>query len=252
MFVHGTTAARVVDLASKLGGQQMSTDQRPVVVVRMYNEAGVVGDVVRELKSHFETVICVDDGSSDGSGAIASAAGARVVTHPINLGAGAALKTGLDYALATTDATHIVTFDADGQHRVVDAVAMVNHARSHDLDVLLGSRFLDDETEMPASRRMLLRAATRFTRWTSGVSLTDSHNGLRVLHRDFVSRLRLTIAGMGYASELIGALGQPGTRFEEYPVTVLYTDYSRGKGQRNLNAVNIVVDIVLSRIWAPA
>ncbi|MGD9959698.1 glycosyltransferase family 2 protein [Nocardioides sp.] len=222
------------------------------VVVRMYNEAAVVGPVVTELVQCFDHVVCVDDGSSDGSGAIARAAGALVVTHPVNLGGGAALKTGLRYASEVTDATHFVTFDADGQHQVSDALAMVELARTNDLDVVLGSRFLGLESDMPASRRALLRAAALFTRVTTGVALTDSHNGLRVLSRRFATRLRLTIAGMGYASELIAALGADDVTYAEHPVTVLYTDYSLGKGQRNLNSVNIVVDLALTRLWSPA
>ncbi|CUR53939.1 conserved hypothetical protein [metagenome] len=222
------------------------------VVVRMYNEASVVGAVVAELTKSFEHVVCVDDGSTDDSGPIARAAGALVVTHPVNLGGGAALKTGLRYATQVTRASHFVTFDADGQHQVSDALAMVEHARTNDLDVVLGSRFLGVDSEMPRSRRALLRAATLFTRATTGVALTDSHNGLRVLSRQFVSGLRLTIAGMGYASELIAALAADDVTYDEFPVTVLYTDYSLGKGQRNLNSVNIVVDLALTRLWSPA
>ena len=227
-------------------------NQDVCVVVRMYNEASVVGDVVSELIGSFAHVVCVDDGSSDDSGAIARRAGARVVTHPVNLGGGAALKTGLAHAMAATDADYFVTFDADGQHQVSDALAMLQHARAGEFDVVLGSRFLGVESEMPLSRRLLLRTAALFTRATTGVNLTDAHNGLRVLHRDFVSGLRLTITGMGYASELVGALARPGLRHDEYPVTVLYTDYSLGKGQRNLNSVNIVVDLALTRLWSPA
>ncbi len=129
---------------------------------------------------------------------------------------------------------------------------MSAHARSNDLDVVLGSRFLNHESKIPRSRRLLLRAATMFTRATTGVALTDAHNGLRVLRRNFVETVRLTISDMGYASELTAGLNRPGIQYDEYPVTVIYTDYSRAKGQRNLNAVNIVVDLALTRLWAPA
>jgi polyprenyl-phospho-N-acetylgalactosaminyl synthase len=222
------------------------------VVVRMYNEASVVGPVVAELTNTFANVVCVDDGSTDGSGDIARNAGALVVTHPVNLGGGAALKTGLEFARRATHAAYFVTFDADGQHRVQDAVAMVAHARARQLDVVLGSRFLGVDSDMPRARRVLLRSAALFTRATTGVDLTDAHNGLRVLSRTFVDSLRLTITGMGYASELIAALSAPEIRHDEFPVTVLYTEYSLGKGQRNLNSVNIVVDLALTRLWSPA
>ena len=94
------------------------------LVVPLYNEASVIGDVVRGALARFGHVVCVDDGSTDGSADAARAAGARVLRHPVNLGQGASLQTGIEYALAA-GARYVVTFDSDGQHRVDDAVAMV-------------------------------------------------------------------------------------------------------------------------------
>ena len=229
-----------------------ASNQDVCVVVRMFNEASVVGSVVRDLTQDFARVVCVDDGSTDGSGEIAARHGAKVVAHPINLGAGAALATGLDVACHLPGVRHVITFDADGQHRVEDALRLLAVARANDLDVVLGSRFLDDTSEIPPARRTLLKAAAKFTRITTHVRLTDAHNGLRVFTRDFAAGLRLSIPGMGYASEIVEALASGTVRFAECPVTVLYTDYSRSKGQRNLNAVNIVFELALKRLWATA
>lgn len=220
------------------------------VIVPVYNEAAAVGEVVTALRAEFGHVVCVDDGSSDGSDLIARAAGATVLRHAINQGQGAALQTGFDHVLRHTDAAYVVTFDADGQHLVSDAVRMVEHARRTGTDVVLASRFTGTTTEMPAARRMVLKAAITFTKWTAKLEVTDTHNGLRVLNRLALTRIRLTMPRMAYASEFLSAIVPSGLSYSEVPTTVVYTEYSRGKGQTNLNAVNILFDLAVRRMRA--
>ena len=215
------------------------------VVVRCYNEASVVGTVITELNEFFQNVVGVDDGSSDGSDAVMRSCGARVVRHSINLGAGAALQTGIEFALKDAQMRYLVCFDADRQHRVADARAMVDHVRLTELDVLIGSRFLGGKQEIPLSRRWILLAGRFFERVTSGVSLTDAHNGLRVLSRRFLSDVELTAADMSYASELLVAIRRSGMRFAEFPVEIRYDEYSLAKGQKSINSVNIAMDTLL-------
>ncbi|MGA8845771.1 MAG: glycosyltransferase family 2 protein [Nocardioides sp.] len=218
------------------------------VVIPMFNEASAIAPVVLDVLSRFDRVVCVDDGSSDDSAQVARAAGAVVVQHPINLGQGAALETGIRYALLDPGVTHVVTFDADGQHDVADAAAMVLAAVRDDLQVVLGSRFLGDPQDIPPTRRLLLRAATRFSRVTTGLRLTDAHNGLRVFRRDAAARLSLKMHGMSHASEILVKIAAERWRYAEHPVTITYTDYSRAKGQRAYNAFNIAFDIAVSRL----
>jgi polyprenyl-phospho-N-acetylgalactosaminyl synthase len=232
--------------AAGVGGPEENADV--CVVVPMYNEATVVGDVVARLRTVFDRVVCVDDGSTDSSAEVASAAGATVVRHCTNLGPGAALQTGLEYAVRCTDAEYIVTFDADGQHRVEDAEAMVSSARADGVDILLGSRFLTATSDIPSRRRLLLRGALQVSRMTSRLELTDTHNGLRVLRRRVASELNLKMRWMAYASELEAAIRQRRWTYREFPVSVLYTDYSVAKGQRGINAVNIVLDLLIARV----
>ncbi len=218
-------------------------------IIPMYNEAEVIGDVVAGLRHVFPHVICVDDGSADNSVELASAAGALVVRHPANLGQGAALQTGIEFALARTENfQYFVTFDADGQHRVEDAVTMVEEARRGEVDVVLGSRFLGSVQHMPTSRRLLLGAAVAFTRVTTGLALTDAHNGLRVFNREAASGLRLRLSGMAHASEVLHVIAKEKFSFRELPIDVLYTDYSRAKGQSSINAVNIIFDLMMHRL----
>nr|WP_238985752.1 glycosyltransferase family 2 protein [Kineococcus radiotolerans] len=215
------------------------------VVVPLYCEASVIGDVVRGLRERFSHVVCVDDGSTDASARAAQDAGAVVVRHAVNLGQGAALQTGVAYALRDPLTRSVVTFDADGQHRVEDAAAMVRRLHAEGLDVVFGSRFLDRRTELDRLRRLVLRAAVVYTNRTTGMRLTDAHNGLRVLSREGAATLRIRHNRMAHASEIVHQVGRSGLRWAEHPVHVLYTDYSRSKGQSLLNSVNILVETLL-------
>jgi len=230
------------------------TDPAPstVVVVPMYNEGSVIAAVVSELRGTFPVVVCVDDGSTDDSAESARAAGAVVVRHPTNLGQGAALETGIRFALSLPATEYVVTFDADGQHDVADARAMVERAAQGGLQVVLGSRFLAAAEDVPLARRLLLRAAVQFTRRTTGLALTDAHNGLRVLRRDAAQAVRLRLHGMSHASEILTVLARGGFSVEEHPVTIRYTDYSRAKGQRGYNALNILFELAVNRVRAAA
>ena len=216
------------------------------VIVRCYNEASVVASVIRELRAEFPKVVGVDDGSSDGSGKLMAEAGARVVRHSVNLGAGAALQTGVEYALLDPSAAYLVCFDADGQHRVSDALDMVTRSRSEGFDLLVGSRFLGTApTGMPFTRKAVLRAGRLFERATTGVALSDAHNGLRVLSRRFASGLALTSSDMSYATELLEAAVASRARYGEHAVEIRYSPYSLAKGERSINSVNIAFDVLV-------
>ncbi|MDR2723192.1 MAG: glycosyltransferase family 2 protein, partial [Cellulomonadaceae bacterium] len=199
-------------------------------VIPVYNEAQVVAGVVREVTRTGFHVVCVDDGSHDNSAQQAQAAGAIVVQHSTNLGQGAALQTGIEFALRR-GARYLVTFDADGQHRLVDAVAMLDMAIHDDLAMVFGSRFLDDRTDPGRLKTLVLRFAVWFTRHSTGLKLTDAHNGLRVIRADAARRLDLKQNGMAHASEILRQLGNTKMPWAEFPVYVLYTDYSKAKGQ---------------------
>jgi glycosyltransferase involved in cell wall biosynthesis len=215
------------------------------LVVPLYNEGQVIGDVVRAARQTFPHIVCVDDGSSDDSARAAAEAGAVVVRHPVNLGQGAALQTGFEYALSIPSMRWVVTFDADGQHQVDDVLAMLTKATAEDLQVVFGSRFLDDRTHAGFAKKTVLRMAVGYTNLTTHTRLTDAHNGLRVLRRDVVERIDITQNRMAHASELVAQIGAMSIRYGEAPVHILYTDYSRAKGQSLWNAVNILAELIL-------
>lgn len=213
-------------------------------VVPLFNEGQVVGDVIRDLRTRYPLVVCVDDGSEDDSARIAEEAGAVVVRHPYNMGQGAALKTGIDYALRDAAMRQVVTFDSDGQHRVDDAAAMIAKREQEGVDIVLGSRFLDDRTRPGLLKRAVLRGAVLYTNLTSGVKLTDAHNGLRVLGREACEKIAIEQNRMAHASEIVEEIGRHRFTVAEHPVHIIYTDYSRSKGQPLLNSVNIVIDML--------
>ena len=213
------------------------------IVIPAFDEAPVIGDVVADVRSVFDHVVCVDDGSRDATGDVALRAGAHVVAHPVNLGQGAAIQTGLEYARAQPGAAVFATFDADGQHQVKDVVRMIDRLAAEDLDIVIGTRFADRAPErMPALRRLLFPVLAKLSPASRKLHLTDSHNGLRVFNKTVADRLNLTMNGMSHASEFISVIAENRWRVAEEPVEILYTEYSMTKGQPLVNGVNIIVD----------
>jgi polyprenyl-phospho-N-acetylgalactosaminyl synthase len=218
----------------------MVGDPDTCVVIAAFNEAPVIRGVVAEVAAQGYPVIVVDDGSSDDTAAAARVPGVAVLRHAINLGQGAALQTGIDYALRR-GARRLVTFDADGQHSVEDIPALVAALATH--DVALGSRFLGKLiVGASAGRRLLLRTATRLSNWMSGLRLTDAHCGLRAFRASAAPALRITQDRMAHASELLRKIRVSGLRVVEVPVTVRYTERSLRKGQGGLQAIRILFD----------
>lgn len=215
-------------------------------VIPAYNEAACVGDVVRRVRSQFPKVIVVDDGSMDQTGQAAAEAGAVVLRHIINRGQGAALKTGIDFALLC-GAEVIVTFDSDGQHQLEDVPALIAPVCEGRCDVALGSRFLHPETNVPAMRKLTLKLGVVFTRLISRIKVTDTHNGLRALSRQAAQRIQIHQDRMAHASEILDEIGRLKLRFVEVPTRISYTEYSRRKGQRSSAAFRIVWDFLVGR-----
>jgi glycosyltransferase involved in cell wall biosynthesis len=215
------------------------------VVIPLYNEEKVIAGVVAQVRKVFPQVVCVDDGSSDRSAQVAAMAGARVVRHPMNLGQGAALQTGFEYALADPAMKYVITFDADGQHQISDTIGMVERLRAGEADVVFGSRFLDQRSKPGFARKLVLQAAVGYTNLTTHTRLTDAHNGLRAIRRPVVERLDLTQNRMAHASELVAQIGASKASYVEHPVHILYSDYSKAKGQSLWNSINILADLIL-------
>lgn len=217
------------------------------VVIPAFNEGEVIADVVAHVRETYLNVVVVDDCSSDDTSALARGALADVIRHPVNLGQGAALQTGITYALRA-GASYIVTFDADGQHQVEDIATLLDMQTKTCADIVVGSRFRGKTTNLPPVRRLVLKMAVVFSRLTSGVDLTDAHNGLRLFTRNAALRLRIRQNRMAHASEIINEIGRLKLKVAEAPVTIVYTEYSLRKGQKLSNAFNIVAELFVDKI----
>lgn len=212
------------------------------LIVPVYNEGPVVEGILRDALETFPNILCVDDGSEDESARCILRAGAHLVRHPVNLGQGAALQTGIEYARTQPGARYFVTFDADGQHRVADVQRMLTKLRAGGVDMIVGTRFRGSVQHIPLIKRVLLRTAVMLSPGLRMLDLTDSHNGLRVFNRTVASQMEITHNGMAHATEIIGLARRHGWRIAEEPVTILYTEYSKAKGQSLINGVNILFE----------
>jgi glycosyltransferase involved in cell wall biosynthesis len=217
------------------------------IVIPAYNEGMRLGGVLDSLLAAWPNVVVVDDGSTDRTRAETLRRAAWYLRHEMNLGQGAALATGIRFALAK-NAHFIVTYDADGQHCPEDVPALIAALQSGDTDFALGSRFLGTAPGIPLSRRILLKMAIIFTRLTSGMVLTDVHNGLRAMTRRGAESLKITLNGMEHASQLLEQIRRSGLRFCEVPVTIRYTSESLDKGQRTSQALAVAARLFLGRI----
>lgn len=251
--------------AASLNAEYPQSKDHPVIfiIIPAYNEGTMIVDVLTELRCKLSPdglscqIVIVDDGSRDdtyaniaqyiheepGQPTGLTLPAVHLLRHYINLGQGAALGTGIQYALAQ-GAEILITYDADGQHDPEDIPALIAPITAGKADVALGSRFLGDTSGIPSTRQVLLKAAIFFTGVTDGIWLTDAHNGFRALSAGAARQIEITQNRMAHASEIIREIARLKLHYVEVPVHVRYTDYSRMKGQRASDALNILLELL--------
>lgn len=219
------------------------------VVIPAYNEAPAIGQVLAELCPLGYSVILVDDGSRDATLEVARQFPVTILHHATNLGQGAALQTGITFALQDPAIQIIVTFDADGQHDPA-SIAGLEAALNNGFDVALGSRFIQggQAQNIPWLKKTVLALAIYITRRMTGLNLTDTHNGLRAFTRPAAARIHIRQNGMAHASEILSQVALYHLRYCEVPVAIQYTQYSLHKGQSILNGINILWEILGGKI----
>jgi glycosyltransferase involved in cell wall biosynthesis len=226
-------------------------DKRPDadvwVVITAYREASRLAGVLDGVCRRYGNVVVVDDGSPDETSRVALRYPIWVLRHPLNCGQGAALQTGIDFALRQ-GAAILVTFDGDGQHDADEIPLLLDPIRRGQADVVLGSRFLGRALGLPRERWLVLKLGVLFTRLTAGLRVTDTHNGLRALSRHAAQKICLTQDRMAHASEILTQVHQHRLRFVEVPVTIRYSPDTLDKGQSSWNALKIVGQLVLNRL----
>lgn len=219
------------------------------VVIPAFNAEAKIREIVLGLLERSFLVVVVDDGSRDQTFVESQKAGAFVMRHVVNRGQGAALATGVMYALEQ-GADIIVHFDADGQHRAEDAQTMIERLAQNDVDVVLGSRVLGG-MKFDGLDKLKLHGKRFVERVFTGVALTDVHNGLRVMNRRAAELIHISHDRMAHATEIISEIQRHRLRCVEFPVVTPYTEYSRANSSNKhfLKAsIKIVRDLVVGKL----
>lgn len=225
---------------------------RVCVVIPAYNESSVIGDVIKDVIKTFKNtpysteIVVVNDSSKDNTALVAKKAGATVINHILNTGAGGATATGLSYA-QQNNFDIACTMDADGQHDSKDVLEGVHQLIGRKTDLMIGSRLINNHG---MSRVKIIGnwGLSLITYLLFGINSTDSQSGLRIYSRTALERLRWKTSGYEFCSEMLWRAKQIGLKIDEYPIKAIYTEYSKSKGQNNWNAVNIIKSLLKRRI----
>lgn len=222
-------------------------DSQVFIVIPAYNEARRLGTVLDDVARTGHSIVVVDDGSGDRTADVARRHGCYVLRHSFNRGQGAALQTGISFALRE-GADVIVTFDADGQHQTADLPALMAPVVSGRCDVALGNRFLNGQSNVPPIRKVVLQLGRLFTLMTSGLRVGDCHNGYRAFSRKAAAMLALKQDRMAHASEIYDQIKVAGLTYEEVPVTIRYTAETLAKGQKLTNSLSVLFQYLYGKI----
>ena len=217
------------------------------VIVPAFNEQNVIKDIINNLLKNFSNVIVINDGSNDKTLETINDLDIKILNHEINLGVGAAVQTGFDYVSNIPDAKAVITFDADGQHLVDDAVAMAKEIMICDEGIIFGTRFPKHSKNIPKVKRFVLKLIAKITDLVTGVTLTDAHNGLKAYKISTIKELELQFSSYSYESELITQVAKKKIDYKEMPTDIKYTSYSIKKGQKLLNGLLIIEDLL--KLW---
>lgn len=219
------------------------------IIIPAFNEAGSIKKVIKDLFYYgYENIVVIDDGSTDKTTEIVENLNVFLIRHPLNMGPGAAIKTGIDFALLK-NADIIVTFDADGQHLAKDIYNLVRPIILNKVEITLGNRFLNNTSKVPIFKRIILKAGALLMFLMYGILSSDSHNGLKAMSRSAALKIDIKSNGWEYCSEIIEEIMLKKIKYQEVPVTVKYTDYSIKKGQKIYNSFYILSKMFVKWIF---
>lgn len=215
------------------------------ILVPCFNESKVIMQTISELSKYFQNILVVDDGSTDNTFDLLKSLNARVLQHPINLGQGAAVSSGFEFISTIENSKAVITFDADGQHSVNDAVTFANEILSSSEEVIFGSRFIHHEKNIPYLKRLVLKIVTKISNVILKMNLSDTHNGLKAFKIDALNKIKLKTSNYAFESELLAIVSKLGISYKELPSDIIYTDYSKTKGQSLRNGMRILESLVV-------
>jgi len=194
-----------------------------VIGIPAYNEEKNIGSIILKLKQKYDKIIVCDDGSTDMTSSISTTLGAVVVKHKKNQGYGAAIRTIFD-EFKKTDSDILVTFDADGQHKISEIESMVKPILENTADIVIGSRFLGKTIDLPKYRKIGIKTITGLTNAITGTKISDSQSGFRAYSKKTLNQISLIESGMGISTEILIKSSKKNMRIFEVPITILYSE----------------------------
>ncbi|MBN1954924.1 MAG: glycosyltransferase family 2 protein [Anaerolineae bacterium] len=215
-----------------------------IVVIPAFNEERFIGSVVLKARKYADQVIVVDDGSSDATGEIATAAGATVVRHPVNQGKGVSLSSGFRRAREWNPRA-VIVIDGDGQHLVEEIPGILAPVLAGQADIVVGSRYLEERSSVPRHRVVGHRAFNILTNVASGVRVTDSQSGFRAFSPRAAELATFGSTGFSVESEMQFLAQEHKLRLVEVPITIRYNDQpKRSVIAHGLAVLNGVLQII--------
>jgi glycosyltransferase involved in cell wall biosynthesis len=215
-----------------------------LIIIPAYNEAGHIGALLEDLQRHgFTKLLVVDDGSADQTAALAEAGGAIVASHVINRGPGAATATGMHFA-RTYACKVAITIDADLQHDPEDIMILINAYNESGADLIIGSRFLSKDNNIPKIRIFYNGIANMLTRVFARYWVTDTQSGFKLFSKKALYRLDIKLDGYEFCSELVIKAHAEELSIQEVPIRVYYTESSMKKGQGVINGWRTFIGLV--------
>ena len=194
-----------------------------IACIPAYNEESHIENLVRSAKKYVDQVVVCDDGSTDETASVAKKAGAVILSHGTNKGYGAAITTLFDYA-RNNNAEIMVTLDGDGQHDPDQISLLLNTITQHNVDVVIGSRFLNDSTEAPGYRKRGIKIITSAANYGANLKVSDSQSGFRAYSKDAIDAIHPTEEGMAVSTEILLKISNKGLSLAEVPITISYGD----------------------------
>ena len=192
-----------------------------LVCIPAYNEESSIQSVIEKSLPYADKVIVCNDGSTDDTERISKLAGAIVISHKKNQGYGAAISTLFDYA-RQENAQIMVTLDGDSQHNPSQIPLLIDALTTHDADVAIGSRFLDDKTDASRYRKTGIRIITSVSNYATNFKTSDSQSGFRAYSKNAIDTIHPTEKGMSVSTEILSKISNNGLSVVEVPITVSY------------------------------
>jgi glycosyltransferase involved in cell wall biosynthesis len=227
-------------------------NKKLLIIVPAYNQEKVIEETLKQIKKEIKLIkniktdlLVVNDGSKDNT-RVLSKKHANEVSHLVNMGSGAATRTGLKYA-KRNNYKYAITIDADGQHSPKDMLKIINHLIKTDNDLVIGSRLINS-SGMPLNRILGNNILNFITRVLLGVRVTDSQSGLKGFSRKAIDTIEIKTNGYEFCAEIIWKASKNNLIISEIPIKAIYTEYSKAKGQSNINALRIIKSIIVQKI----